>query len=79
MKGYYTDKDSTVVNEHFAVIYAPKRRRDRFPENCVEIYLSELEAISESDCDNNHFPATVLGPARSSEGLRLYYLVKWLL
>ncbi len=78
MKGYYYDKHSKLVNEHFAVIYAPKRRRDRYAENCVQIFESADEAMQQSDIDNNRFAAKVLGPARSSEGLRLYYLVKWL-
>lgn len=78
MKGYFYDKASSVVNEHYAVIYAPRRKRDRYPENCVTVYETEQAAVAQSDSDNNRFAAKVLGPARSSEGLRLYYLVRWL-
>ena len=78
MKGYVLDPETSVVKEHFAVIYAPKRHRDRFPENCVEITKSEAEALRLADTSNKRYPAKVIGPARSSEGLRLYYLVNWL-
>lgn len=78
MKGYYIDKDSSVVNESYAVVYAPKRKRDRYPENCVSICDSKQQALLQADEGQNRFAAKVLGPARSSEGLRLYYLVHWL-
>jgi len=72
------DPDSDVVEEHFAVVYAPRRHRDRFPENCVEIVVSEEQAREKADLGNNSYPAKVVGPSRSSEGFRLYYLEKWL-
>jgi hypothetical protein len=78
MKGYYYDKDSTVVNEEFAVIYAPRRKRDRYPENCVEVVESAEQAIAMANPAENRYAAKVLGPARSSEGLKLFYLVAWL-
>ncbi|MDH5232563.1 MAG: hypothetical protein OEZ58_15480 [Gammaproteobacteria bacterium] len=78
MKGYYLDPDSEVVDECFAVVYAPKRRRDRFPENCVKIMDNEFTAIENSDPDNFYFAAKMLGPARSSEGFRMFYLIEWL-
>ena len=70
----YTD----IVEEHFAVIYAPRRHRDRFPENCVQIMASEQAAREAEDTEKNLFAARVVGPSRSSEGLRLYYLEAWL-
>ena len=72
------DPETKVVNEVFALIYAPGRSRDRFPENCVTVVDSEAAALSGSDPDKNIYPARVIGPSRSSEGLRLYYLVGWL-
>ena len=78
MKGYYYDKDSTVVNEVFAVIYAPRRKRDRYPENCVEVVASKEQALALADANAKRYAAKVLGPARSSEGLKLFYLVDWL-
>lgn len=72
------DADSSLVKEHYAVIYAPSRKRKRFPENCVTLHESEEDAIQSAKDEKNNHPAKVLGPSRSSEGLRLYYLVEWL-
>lgn len=78
MRGIVIDPESKVVGEHFAVVYAPRRSRNRFPENCVEIMPSEHEALHASSPNEKRFAARVMGPSRSSEGLRLYYLVAWL-
>jgi len=67
-----------VVEEHFAVVYAPRRHRDRFPENCVEIVESEALAREKADENKKSYAAKVVGPSRSSEGLRLFYLECWL-
>ena len=72
------DPDSDVVEEHFAVVYAPSRHRDRFPENCVEVVESEALAREIADPDKKSYAAKVVGPSRSSEGFRLYYLEHWL-
>ena len=70
----YTD----IVEEHFVVIYAPRRHRDRFPENCVQIMESEQAAREAEDPGKKFYAAKVIGPSRSSEGFRLYYLEAWL-
>jgi hypothetical protein len=72
------DPETKVVNEVFALIYAPGRTRDRFPENCVTVMDSEAAALEGADSEKNLYPARVIGPSRSSEGFRLYYLVGWL-
>ena len=72
------DPDTTVVEEHFAVVYAPRKTRDRFSEGAVELKNSAEQARTDSDSRNKKFAAIVAGPSRSSEGLRLYYLVEWL-
>ncbi|MES9897887.1 MAG: hypothetical protein ABW148_02560 [Sedimenticola sp.] len=72
------DPDSTLVKRQFAVVYTKKRGRKRFPENCVEIVTSEEEALDMSDSDSAKYPAIVVGPSRSSEGIRLFYLLEWL-
>jgi hypothetical protein len=71
------DPHTNVVNECYALIYAPGRR-DRFPENCVTLVDSEQDAIDGADSARKLFPALVMGPSRSSEGFMLYYLVRWL-
>ena len=77
MKGLHLEQ-SAVVNERFAVIYAPGRNRKRFPENCVYVKESEQDARDAADQAKNLYPAIVIGPSRSSEGFRLYYLRAWL-
>ncbi|MCG6976794.1 MAG: hypothetical protein LJE56_10415 [Acidiferrobacterales bacterium] len=72
------DPDSKIVEEHFAVVYAPRRSRDRFSEGAVVLKENAEQAREDADSENKHFAAVVAGPSRSSEGLRLYYLVEWL-
>lgn len=78
VRDVFVDSESNVVEECSAVVYAPRKGRDRFPENCVEVCDSEASALAAADPDAKRFAARVLGPSRSSEGLRLYYLVRWL-
>lgn len=72
------DPDSDIVEEHYAIVFAPRRNRGRFPEASVEIVDSEAAAREGASPDNNRFAARLVGPSRSSEGLRLYYLEAWL-
>lgn len=72
------DPETNVVKEQFAVVYVPRRQRDRFPDNCVQVVDSRAAALAQADAAAKRFPAVVLGPSRSSEGLMLYYLVQWL-
>ena len=78
MRGIYLDPQAPVINETYAVVYVPKRSRNRFPENSVQVCNSEEEALQRADPANKKFAAQVVGPSRSSEGLRIYYLAKWL-
>ena len=77
MKGFHLEQ-SAVVGEFFAVVYAPRRHRKRFPETCVQVMDSEEAALSAANPEKELHPARVAGPSRSSEGFRLYYLVRWL-
>lgn len=78
MKGIRIDAESGVVGECFAVIYAPRRQRGRFPDSCVEIVESAEAAVEQSNPARKRYPAKVVGPSRSSEGVMLYYLDQWL-
>ena len=78
MKGITVDGDSDVVQHKFAVIYAPKRSRGRFAENCVFVVASELDAIDEANAEKHLYAAKVIGPSKSSEGQRIYYLEDWI-
>jgi len=74
----YLQADDELVKECFAVIYAPRRQRTRFPENCVQVFDSAKEAMEKANVGKHFYPAKVIGPSRSSEGFRLFYLVQWL-
>jgi hypothetical protein len=78
MADIFYDTETSVVSESYAIVYAPRKNRKRFPQNCVTIVDSLEAALKGSDKENKLFPAKVLGPSRSSEGLMLYYLVEWL-
>ena len=78
--GLFTDTEARVVGTSAVVIYSPsgKRNRKRFPENCVQIVADEDEARSRADQDKGYHAAIASGPARSSEGFKLFYLIRWL-
>ena len=75
----FTDVESKVVGTSAVVIYSPSgKTRKRFPEGVVEIYASEEEARAHADPEKSRHAALASGPSRSSEGFRLFYLVRWL-
>ncbi|MCB1752230.1 MAG: hypothetical protein KDI74_10965 [Gammaproteobacteria bacterium] len=78
MKEFPIDPDSTLTERQYALVYTPSRKRSRFPENCVQIVASMEQAVSGADPARKLHAAVVYGPSRSSEGFRLYYLVKWI-
>ncbi len=78
MKPHLIDPIAGIVSECYALIYAPSKRRDRFPENVVTVVGSEAEARAGANPDEKMAAAVVMGPSRSSEGFNLYYLIRWL-
>jgi hypothetical protein len=75
----FTDVESKVVGTSAVVIYSPSgKKRTRFPEGVVEVYASEDEALAQADPAKSRHAAIASGPARSSEGFKLFYLVRWL-
>lgn len=72
------DPDSHASNIEYAVVYVPKRSRNRFAANCVEIKSCAADALDEADPDNKRFAARVSGPSKSSEGQFIFYLIEWL-
>jgi hypothetical protein len=78
VQGYHLDPDGRVADERFAIVYAPKRVRDRVPEGNVQVVETEAAALAAADPEKKLFPARVIGPARSSEGVSVYYIVCWL-
>jgi hypothetical protein len=68
--------DPAQSREMPALVHSANKTRKRYPEGVVEIVASEEEALRRAG-ENLH-PAIVIGPSRSSEGFRVYYLVRWL-
>ena len=73
-----TDTESALVHTGYVVIYAPQRNRRRFPEGCVSVHASEAAARAAANPEQGYHAAVASGPSRSSEGFRLFYLVRWL-
>ena len=75
----FTDIEAKVVGTSAVVVYSPSgKNRTRYPEGVVQIYASEDEARAHADPDKHMHAALASGPSRSSEGFKLFYLVRWL-
>lgn len=72
------DPDSRSLDHRFALIRAPRRTRARYPEGCVTLAEDEPTARAGADPGRHLHAAEVYGPSVSSEGQRIYYLVRWL-
>ena len=72
------DPESRSLDRHFALVRAPRRHRARFPEGCVTLMDAESDARAAADHGRHLHAAEVYGPSVSSEGQRVYYLVRWL-
>jgi len=72
------DPESKSLDERFALVRTPRKNRSRYPEACVTPVASEQEARNGAAAERNLHPALVYGPSKSSEGQRIYYLVRWL-
>jgi hypothetical protein len=77
VNGYSLDPHprANFAKEEFAVVRIPRVKRDRVPAASVEIVADLETAIAQADPNNKFYPAKVVGPARSSEGTMLYYIV----
>jgi hypothetical protein len=75
----FADVESKVVGTSAVVIYSPSgKSRKRFPEGVVEVYPSEADALAHADPAKHRHAALASGPSRSSEGFKLFYLLRWL-
>jgi hypothetical protein len=72
------DPESSASNIEYAVIYVPRRSRNRFAASCVTIKSCAADALEDADPENKLFAARVSGPSKSSEGQYIYYLVEWI-
>jgi len=71
------DPESKSLAECFALVKTPRRNRSRYPEACATPVADEQEARSGARSASDLHPALVYGPLKSSEGQRIYYLVRW--
>ena len=78
MQTIIVDPESKSLAQHFALIKTPRKTRARYPEGCVTPVDGENEAMIRADPSKNLYAALVYGPSASSEGQRIYYLVRWL-
>lgn len=78
MQHIIVDPDSKSLSERFALVRSPRSRRARFPEACVTLVADESAARAGASAAQGTRPALVYGPSASSEGQRVYYLVRWL-
>lgn len=79
MRGFVPpDPETEVSTSQFAVVYVPRRSRNRFSANCVTLKSSAAQALKDAQPDQKYFAARVVGPSKSSEGQYLYYLAEWL-
>jgi hypothetical protein len=77
--GLYLDPQAAhLVTATWAVVRVTRGSRKRFPETCVQPMPSAEAARAQADPARGCHAAEVMGPSRSSEGVRLYYLVRWL-
>ncbi|MDK9724366.1 MAG: hypothetical protein OEL88_05710 [Sterolibacteriaceae bacterium MAG5] len=77
--GVYLDPEMPhLVRPRFALVRVRRSSRKRFPENCVEVVADAETALARALPAEDLHAAEVVGPSRSSEGFRLYYLVRWL-
>ncbi len=78
MKGIHLDSETRVTAEVFAVVYIPGRQRSRYSETNVSVVDTAEAALAQAEPGERYYAARLMGPARSSEGVRLYYLIEWL-
>ena len=77
MRGYSLDPHpkANAAKEDYAVVLIPRIKRGRVPANNVKVVADLDTAIEKSDPKNHLYAAKVVGPARSSEGVILYYVL----
>ncbi len=79
MRGFIPpDPETKVSQDHYAVVYVPRRSRKRFAASCVKLKANREEALEQANPTSKYYAAIVIGPSKSSEGQYVYYLREWL-
>lgn len=78
VSGYSLDPHprANFAKEQFAVVRIPRIKRDRVPAMNVRIVSSLKTANEQAATADKLYAAKVVGPARSSEGTMLYYIIE---
>ena len=77
--GVYIDAEvPALVQQQFALVRGVRGKRKRFADNSIEIVASAEDALQQARPAENIHAAEVMGPSRSSEGIFMFYLVRWL-
>jgi hypothetical protein len=72
------DPESTSLAQRFAIVRTKRTDRARYPEGCVTLVDDADAALGAAQPARGTHAAILYGPSSSSEGQRLYYLVRWL-
>lgn len=62
----------------YAVVYAPRRVRTRFPASCLQLVASPWQAKRVAALASDFHAARVVGPTRGCEDTAVFHLVEWL-
>ncbi len=75
--GYSLDPHprANFAKEQFAVVNLPRLKRDRVAAGSVELMCDLDSAMANAQPKSHRYAAKVVGPARSSEGVLLYYII----
>ena len=76
--GYSLDPHprANFATECFAVVHLPRLKRDRVAAGSVELVADLPAALAKACPEAQRYAARVVGPARSSEGVLLYYIME---
>jgi len=74
----FTDVESKVVGTTAVVIYSPSAKNAPLPGGGGRGLRQRRDALAHADPAKSRHAAIASGPSRSSEGFKLFYLVRWL-
>ena len=78
MAPFLIDPDSKAQSETFALVATRRTNRKRFPETCVQSVEDQQAALKGHNPEKGVHAAFVYGPSYSSEGQRIYHLIRWI-
>ncbi|HKJ10343.1 MAG TPA: hypothetical protein VKA76_14745 [Gammaproteobacteria bacterium] len=67
-----------VRGARYAVVYAPRRLRTRFPASCLQLVASPWQARRVAALASDFHAVRVVGPTGGCEDTPVFHLVEWL-